>query len=75
MVFVPDREGRMRLGAVEYAVPIDAWDANNDVLPTVLGQNLHPNPELGLYVLHAWIYEENPSGVFADWNPNVVCFG
>jgi len=75
MVFVPDEEGGIRLGAVEYAVPIDAWDANNDVLPTVLGQTLHPNPELGLYVLHAWIYEENPSGVFADWNSNVACLG
>jgi len=75
MVFVPYEEGGMRLGAVEYAVPIDAWDANNDVLPTVLGQTLHPNPELGLYVLHAWVYEENPSGVYADWNPNVSCFG
>lgn len=41
--------------------------------PEMLGQMLRPNPGLGLYVLHVWLYEENPSGVFADWNPNVSC--
>ncbi len=73
MVFIPDGDGGMKLGAVEYAVPIEPWDAMNDSPPTVLGQELHPNPVLGLYVLHAWVHEANPSGVFADWNPNVSC--
>lgn len=22
---------------------------------------------------HLWLYEENPAGTFADWNPNVSC--
>jgi hypothetical protein len=25
------------------------------------------------YVVHAWIWRHNPSGMFADWNPNVKC--
>ena len=73
MVFIPDASQGLRLGAVEYAVPIEPWDAMYDSPPEVLGQVMHPNPVLGLYVLHVWLYEENPSGVFADWNPNVSC--
>jgi hypothetical protein len=73
LVFIPDVDGGFRLGAVEYAVPIEPWDALYDAPPELLGQTLSPNPVLGLYVLHAWLYEENPSGMFADWNPNVSC--
>jgi len=25
------------------------------------------------YELHAWIWESNPNGVFASYNPNVSC--
>ena len=73
MVFIPDADQGLRLGAVEYAVPIEPWDTMYDSPPEVLGQVLHPNPVLGLYVLHVWLYAENPSGIFADWNPNVSC--
>jgi len=73
LVFVPGDNGEMRLGAVEYAVPIDLWDEGSVVPPRILGQPMHVNEELGLYVLHAWVYVENPSGVFTDWNPEVFC--
>jgi hypothetical protein len=73
LVFVPGDNGELRLAAVEYAVPIDEWDEGSIVPPRIFGQVLHVNAELGLYVLHAWIYEENPAGVFADWNPDVSC--
>lgn len=73
MVFIPDGNGGLRLGAVEYAVPIEPWDALYDAPPVVLGQALSQNPVLELYVLHVWLYEENPSGIFADWNPSVSC--
>ena len=26
-----------------------------------------------LWALHVWIWEDNPSGIFADWNPRVTC--
>ena len=29
--------------------------------------------DLGLYVLHAWIWQNNPTGMFMDWNPTVSC--
>ena len=73
MVYVPTAEGSLRLGAVEYAVPIEPWDALYESPPSILGQEMSPNPDLGLYVLHAWIYAENPSGVFAGWNPSISC--
>lgn len=73
LVYAPESDGGYRLVAVEYAVPIEPWDAQNDAPPTVLDQELHPNPVLGLYVLHAWIYEDNPAGIYSDWNPNLSC--
>jgi hypothetical protein len=74
MVYWPDRDGRLQLGAVEYIVPADAWHAaGNTEPPIVLDQSLHLNESLGVYVLHAWIWKNNPAGVFEDWNPNVSC--
>ena len=73
LVFVPGDNGELQLGAVEYAVPIDMWDEGSVVPPRILGQSLHVNADLGLYVLHAWIYIDNSAGVFADWNPEISC--
>lgn len=73
LVYAPEPDGNLRLVAVEYAVPIEPWDAQMEGVPSVLEQDLHANPNLGLYVLHNWIWEENPSGVYADWNPNLSC--
>ena len=75
LVYAPEPDGSLKLVAVEYAVPIEPWDAQMEGLPSVLGQELHANPELGLYVLHGWVWEENPSGVFEDWNPSLSCQG
>ena len=38
---------------------------------TVLGMPLHLNEALGVYVLHAWIWDTNPDGMLADRNPDV----
>jgi hypothetical protein len=74
MVYAPDPNGQLRLAAVEYIVPADKWDAEHSgELPMVLGQHLHLNKELGVYVLHAWLWEKNPAGVFEDWNPKISC--
>jgi hypothetical protein len=73
MVYAPGADGRLQLVAVEYIVPAAAWDAGHTGLPSVLGQNLHLLPALGVYALHAWIWQPNPSGIFQEWNPNVSC--
>ena len=74
MVYAPGPNGQLQLGAVEYIVPADPWhEAGNIDLPSVLGQEFHLNESLGVYVLHAWIWQNNPSGIFESWNPTVTC--
>jgi hypothetical protein len=74
MVYAPGPNGQLQLDAVEYIVPAALWDAaGNTQPPSVLGQRFHLDAELGVYILHAWIWRENPLGMFEDWNPNVSC--
>ena len=40
-------------------------------LPALHGRNFHKHSSLPLYILHAWIWEENPEGMFADFNTAV----
>ncbi|MGX9888591.1 hypothetical protein [Streptomyces sp. NPDC002276] len=61
-------EGR-RLVAVEWMVT----DTGQTTAPTLFGQAFQKDPELGYFTLHAWIYKPNPKGLFAPWNPEVVC--
>lgn len=56
----------LRLVAVEY---IAAGVGADDL--TVLGQPLNPLGNTGLYILHAWVWRHNPSGMFEDYNPKV----
>ena len=74
MVYAPGPDGQLQLAAVEYIVPAEAWDdAGNSDPPELLGTHLHLNQELGVYVLHAWIWKNNPRGILEDWNPKVAC--
>lgn len=71
LVYAPQPDGRMRLVALEYAVPLshaddppagftgdaDAWDRNET---------------FQLWTLHAWVWLNNPAGVFASHNERVV---
>jgi hypothetical protein len=57
------------LVAHEYIVPIDAWTAPNP--PRLFGVDLHRHPTLPLFVLHTWLWKDNPTGTFQDWNPAV----
>lgn len=63
--------GEYRLNGVEYIVPLSAWPREEP--PTVMGQKLKKAPSLGIWYLHVWIWQKNPSGLFADWNPDVKC--
>jgi hypothetical protein len=73
-VYEPLPNGKLHLVAVEWIVPSELWDAEHDDPPTVLGQELGIlNPALGWYILHAWVWKPNPSGMFNNWNPDVTC--
>jgi hypothetical protein len=74
LVFVPGPDGQLRLGAVEYLVPMSLWEG--DEPPMVLGRRLHelePVPGVHVWGLHVWLFQPNPNGIFADWNPRVSC--
>lgn len=64
-------EGGYELTGVEYIVPFSAWA--RETPPQILGQPLRREPSLGIWYLHVWVWRDNPSGLFADWNPNVSC--
>ena len=71
LVYNKNHDGEMELVAVEYAVPIPitpnlapaGFTGNNDVWDRNTGFNL--------YLLHAWVWTFNPSGVFNPTNPSV----
>src|SRR5690606_36328820 len=77
LVYHTGADGKLVLGAVEWVVPKEAWEAKYSAHarpPKVFGHHLHViNPALNWYVAHAWLWKKNPSGTFADWNPNVTC--
>lgn len=74
LIYAPGQGGEMELVGVEYIVPAEPWDEENPgLLPASHGIPFHLNSELGVYVLHAWLFRDNPAGLLQDWNPTVVC--
>ncbi len=74
MVYELTPDGATRLVAVEYIVPqefVEDEDGNIVSLPSLMGQDFHKHSFLPVYILHAWVWDENPAGVYADFNPNV----
>jgi hypothetical protein len=79
VIYEPEKNGQMRLVALEYIVIRSAWDSAHSGPPSLFGQTfnltLSPN-RFGLpdfYSLHAWIWQHNPVDMFAPWNPEVSC--
>ncbi len=74
LVYAPGPNGQRQFAAVEYIVPVDAWaETGNPDLPSAFGRSFHLNEPLDVYVLHLWLFRNNPSGMWEDWNPNVSC--
>ena len=70
LVYELDASGEVAgLVAHEYIVPVEAWTEAEP--PTLFGVDFHQHPVLPLWVLHTWIWKDNPVGVFEDWNPRV----
>lgn len=70
LVYELDHDGDITgLVAHEYIVPVDAWTQSEP--PELFGRSFHQHPVLPLWVLHAWIWKDNPSGLFEDHNPAV----
>lgn len=71
LVYEVKTDGRLKLVAVEYIVPNAAPPAGQLNAPSLFGQQFHLNNALNVWVLHAWIWQANPAGMFEDWNPNI----
>lgn len=64
--------GDYQLTGVEYQVPY-AVAPRDSAPPTIMGQPLKRFDAIKMWYLHVWPWLENPSGMFADWNPKVTC--
>lgn len=80
LVYERMKNGKFRLNAVEYFVLKSTWDAAHGgagaAPPVLFGENvpLSNHPPFGPhYELHVWLFQHNPSGMFAPWNPTVSC--
>ena len=79
VIYEPQAGGHMKFVGMEYIVPLAAWEAANHNLndpndvPQLLGQKFTRHSFLPIFKLHIWLWQYNPSGTFADWNPKVSC--
>jgi hypothetical protein len=77
LVYAPDPDGGLDLVAVEWVVrSAQSNPPGVSTAPSVLGMDMHilvPPPGPAFYLTHAWVWAENPAGMFADWNPEVSC--
>jgi hypothetical protein len=69
LLYLPNDDGVLELVAVEYIFP------NVGIIPTLFGQDYHYSAARNRYELHAWIWRNNPAGMFEDWNPKLNCPG
>ncbi len=86
LIYEPQADGSLALVAVENLVFQKAWqDAGHSAPPEFHGNQFYSmvdNPLTDVdeahmfqphYELHAWLYRDNPNGLFAQFNPNVTC--
>jgi hypothetical protein len=74
LVYEPKRNGGWKLVAVEYVTFQAGVSVLGQSMNTVPATNRYGIPSQ-FYAKHAWIWQGNPMGVFADWNPDVTCLG
>jgi hypothetical protein len=80
LLYEPTSDGKLRLVGAEFLVHGDAWDAVHADPPSFAGVEFDPPmdrsataPPGPFYTLHVWIWKDNPSGMFAPFNPRVSC--
>jgi hypothetical protein len=71
LVYEKMPDGTFQLNGVEFLVPIAAWKSTEP--PRIMGQALKKADKFGFYYLHVWNWKASPTGLFADWNPDVKC--
>ena len=80
LLYEPNQAGRLHLVGVEYFRADADQDLGTDAdRPSLFGHRFEgPMPGHGPgmpvhFDLHVWLYETNPAGQLAEWNPRVRC--
>lgn len=85
LIYEPEKDGSLRLVAVENLVFKKAWLATHDRPPSFHGRPydlMADNPSTKIdeahmfaphFDRHIWLYRQNPNGIFAQFNPRVNC--
>lgn len=71
LIYEPASDGTFTLVGVEFAIPKTLWTAPQP--PSFLGATFQSEDEFGVFALHAWVWRNNPKGLFAETNPRVSC--
>ncbi|MBP1135134.1 hypothetical protein JOE31_001366 [Arthrobacter sp. PvP023] len=66
LVYMPNERGRMKLVAVEFL-------STAAERPEIAGLDFEDGPFPGTFALHAWVWKDNPDGMFAAFNPAHSC--
>ena len=69
LVYAPQKDGSRRLAALDYTVPYDKW--HSDKAPEFFGIPFTRNDGFGVWMFHIWVFQHNPAGIFANFNPRV----
>jgi hypothetical protein len=70
LLYEPQQNGELRLVGVEFVVPPGLWQGEDR---PYLGEQRFGMDPFGNYALHVWVWRNNPSGMYADFNPQVSC--
>jgi hypothetical protein len=80
LLYEPQADGSLELVALANIVSADAWRAaGRSEPPSFAGVPFElGRADAGMmiearYELHVWLYRDNPSGMFAAYNPNATC--
>ncbi len=86
LIYEPQADGSLELVAVENLVFLEAWEAAGHAAPPrfhgVEWDRMVDDPTTPVdeahafephYDRHVWVFRDNPSGVFAQFNPSVSC--
>jgi hypothetical protein len=79
-VQLKDRDGTLRLAALEYLVDRSTWDAHHSQRPQLFRGHRFDLTEVPnhydlapFYSQHVWAWKRNPDGLLSMWNPAVHC--
>lgn len=80
LLYAPKANGKLTLVGVEYfKADADQNLATDSDRPSILGQPFDGpmpghNPTMPIHFdLHVWLWQDNPSGLFAPFNPTLSC--